>query len=316
MMTTSAEPSNLSIDFHLDRNRHILINSLVFLGIALAYCTGLTLLLLSPLGLNLLGVFCLGYSIILAAYLKHEAIHGIALPQTRWNRWLGQMLSWIDGTCYKPWQALVQEHLLHHQGKDIRPDVNFADTPRTLRQLLLLLEWAHIPATSLMVFTRLHLSELICPGFQSRRLRWVVFFRWSGFILLGWFSLKALVLYAVAYNLALAFLRFQAAFQHNEAFLTATDRARDRVGTFSLLLSEEHPWLNSFLLNFGYHNAHHQKMACPWYLLPQLDRDLFRHGEGNHILDREVLADYHRYRLLRIKTALGWQEQALSTPGA
>jgi fatty acid desaturase len=51
------------------------------------------------------------------------------------------------------------------------------------------------------------------------------------------------------------------------------DRVYEQAHTFSNPLSLRHPWVNLFVLNFGYHNAHHAKPTTPWFRLPALHRE-------------------------------------------
>ncbi len=78
-------------------------------------------------------------------------------------------------------------------------------------------------------------------------------------------------------------LRFTDAFQHTyDAFAVLEsgdipdDKVRDRdyeqANTYSNLASVGHPWLNLLLLNFPYHNAHHERPIVPWHDLPQAAR--------------------------------------------
>jgi hypothetical protein len=68
--------------------------------------------------------------------------------------------------------------------------------------------------------------------------------------------------------------------------------------------------VNLLLLNFGYHNAHHELMKCPWHSLHELDRELFSGQEVHYITLAELLANYHHYRISRIfQVKVGCDEQ-------
>ncbi len=131
------------------------------------------------------------------------------------------------------------------------------------------------------------------------------------FALLGWYSLKALLLYAVSYMIMLHALRFTDAFQHTyDAFAVLEsgeipdDKVRDRdyeqANTYSNLASVGHPWLNLLLLNFPYHNAHHERPIVPWHDLPQLHAQLFPSDYAQVLPMRKLLWGYHRDRLRRV----------------
>jgi fatty acid desaturase len=59
------------------------------------------------------------------------------------------------------------------------------------------------------------------------------------------------------------------------------------------------------MLNFGYHNAHHAMMKCPWYSLHELDRDLSSRQKIFYLTLPEILRNYHRFRVSRIFSTQG-----------
>ncbi|MGH8705187.1 MAG: fatty acid desaturase, partial [Burkholderiales bacterium] len=135
--------------------------------------------------------------------------------------------------------------------------------------------------------------------------------RGAAFALLGWISLKALLLYGASYMIMLHALRFTDAYQHTyDAFAVLEegeipdDKVRDRDyeqgNTYSNLVSFAHPWLNLLLLNFSYHNAHHERPIVPWHDLPQLHEQLFAPAYVQTIPMAELLKGYHRDRVTRI----------------
>ena len=58
-------------------------------------------------------------------------------------------------------------------------------------------------------------------------------------------------------------------------------RLYEQANTFSNFVSYQYPWLNLLYLNFGYHNAHHHDMRCPWYRLPELHQSLYGNEAKN-----------------------------------
>jgi fatty acid desaturase len=128
---------------------------------------------------------------------------------------------------------------------------------------------------------------------------------------LAWISLKAVLLYALAYMIFLTVLRFMDAFQHTyEVFASRSleaapaDPRRDLryeyENTYSNLLAERRRWLNLLVLNFPYHNAHHVRPSMPWYRLPALHHSLYGLADGQVITCRNLLASYHRHRVSRV----------------
>ena len=131
------------------------------------------------------------------------------------------------------------------------------------------------------------------------------------FAALALISVKALLLYAIAYLMFLHVLRFMDAFQHTyDVYVSRSlapapsDPRRNRyyeyAHTYSNLLSVRWPWLNLLVLNFPYHNAHHTATGVPWHQLPALHRSLYGDRDGQLIPSRTLLANYHRYRVVRV----------------
>jgi fatty acid desaturase len=65
-------------------------------------------------------------------------------------------------------------------------------------------------------------------------------------------------------------------------------------------VSTRHGWLNLLILNFGYHNAHHQRASVPWYRLPSFHRQLYGDGHLAVMPMRELLRSWHRNRVRRV----------------
>lgn len=143
------------------------------------------------------------------------------------------------------------------------------------------------------------------------RLIAIIVVRAAAFALLGWYSPKALLLYAVAYMIMLHVLRFADAFQHTyDAFAVleggeipndkVRDHAYEQANTYSNLVSVAHPALNLLLLNFSYHNAHHEKPIVAWHDLPKLHAQLFPREYVQVIPMRDLLRGHHRDRVRRV----------------
>jgi fatty acid desaturase len=302
----------------LFRSPHGLVPNVFALAYTLAgYALGIWLLTAAPWWLNALGVLLTAHTLVYAAYYIHEFAHQSIFrsPEAN-NRW-GAVMTWITGSCYAPFGALRRKHMRHHLD---RADVLTLDykallegSPRWTRKLVLALEWAYVPAVELIM----HGYVMLLPFLKSERanerprLIAVIAIRAALFALLAWVSVKALVLYAVAYAIMLHVLRFADAFQHTyDAFAVLEggeipdDKVRDRdyeqANTYSNLVSITHPALNLLLLNFAYHNAHHERPIVPWHDLPRLHDQLFPGQYRQVIPMAELLKGYHRDRIRRI----------------
>jgi fatty acid desaturase len=281
------------------------------------YALGVWLLTVGPWYLNLLGVLLTGHTLVYAAYFIHEFAHQAIFrdPEAN-NRW-GELMSFITGASYAPFQALRRKHMRHHID---RADVVTFDykawlrrSPPWVTRLVLALEWAYITAVEFVMHGYVMLLPFLKPERRAQRGRvlGMLAVRVAAFAALGWYAPKALVLYAVAYMVMLHALRFTDAFQHTyDAFAVLeggeipADKLRDRdyeqANTYSNLVSVAHPWLNLLLLNFSYHNAHHERPIVPWHDLPKLHAQLFPADYVQVIPMRELLRRYHRDRLKRI----------------
>jgi fatty acid desaturase len=146
---------------------------------------------------------------------------------------------------------------------------------------------------------------------ERRHVLLVLAARLAFFTALALISVKAVLLYALAYVLFLTVLRFMDAFQHTyEVYASlsldaaAPDPRRnlryEYENTYSNLVGERWWWLNLLVLNFPYHNAHHVRPGAPWHRLPTLHRALYGRKDGQVITCRQLLRSYHRHRVARV----------------
>ncbi len=267
------------------------------------------------LALNVIGVLACVHTMVLASYLVHEAAHYTLFASPKGNQWAGEWVSFIAGGCYASFARIRHMHLRHHRD---RADVTCFDLKALLlahpglTRTLQALEWAYIPATEMLM----HLQIVWRPLFVASQRKYLprslgmLLLRGALFALLAAWSLKALVLYALAYLLLLHVLNFFDAFHHtfdqyfvdeNEPVpMGGRDRAYEQAHTFSNLVSVRFPLLNLLTLNFGYHNAHHDRAAVPWYRLPALHRELYGDAALSVMPLHELLRTWHRHRVRRV----------------
>lgn len=295
-------------------------NTLALAYTLIGYPTGVWLMTVSPWWLNLVGLLLTGHTLVYAAYYIHEFAHQSIFRSPKANNRWGTVMTWITGSCYATFDALRRKHMRHHLD---RADVVTLDyqallerSPRWVQRAVLGLEWAYVPAVELIMHGYVMLLPFLKVDRANERPRLIatIIARVVLFALLGWYSLKALVLYAIAYMIMLHVLRFADAFQHTyDAFAVLeggdipNDKVRDRdyeqANTYSNLASLSHPALNLLLLNFPYHNAHHERPIVPWHELPKLHAQLFPADYRQVIPMVELLKGYHRDRLRRILSA-------------
>ncbi len=281
------------------------------------HLAGLALLTVTSPGLNALGVLLTMHSMVIAAYLIHEAAHMTLFLEQRHNRYTGELMAWICGASYASFDRIRHFHLRHHRD---RADVARFDykillrrLPAPLRGVVYALEWAYVPAIELLMHYQLLVRPFTNPAEASRRARVIVVLasRVALFGALYAMSPRALACYALAYLFFLTVMNFFDAFHHTfdqyfvaeddeRVSMEGKDRIYEQANTYSNVVSVRWPWLNLLTLNFGYHNAHHQRAGTAWHRLPALHRELY--GDDTHQLLPlgELLRTFHRNRLRRI----------------
>ena len=288
------------------------------LGVTLlGWPAGIAMLVAPAWWLNVAGMLLVTLSLIWSAYYIHEFAHQAIFSSPRANERWGTLMSWINGSCYASFDDMRRKHMRHHVE---RADVITFDmqgflrrAPAWFRQSVLALEWAYIPAVELIMHGFVMVLPFRDPDRRAQRLRIALTFlvRTAFWLALAWLSLKAVLLYAVSYMVFITVLRFADCFQHTyDAYPIAnnapipTDKVRDRTyeqqNTFSNVVGLDSFWLNLIWLNFGYHNAHHERPIVPWHQLPALHRKLFADTDPQVIPVHELLRSFHRNRVTRV----------------
>jgi fatty acid desaturase len=300
----------------LDRVRGAWPNVAVIAYTLIGWPLGIWLLARPDVWCNGLGVLLTAHTLVYSAYLIHDCAHHAVFATAKRNDRLGVMLSWINGACLANYSRLKRKHLRHHSDRldvvtfDYRAALHRA--PAWLRRSALALEWAYVPSVEFLMRGMI-VAEPFSSGTRRERIRLVLFLgvRVALFAALAWTSLKAALLYALAYTIFLTVLRFMDAFQHTyEVFVSRSleaapaDPRRDLryeyQNTYSNLIAERWGWPNVLVLNFPYHNAHHVRPSMPWHRLPALHASLYGARDPQVITCRELLGSYHRHRVARI----------------
>ena len=288
------------------------------LAYALAgYAGGLALMATASWPWALAATLWFAHALIVAAYLFHEFAHGTIFTKPEANTRGGVLMTWLTGSCYARYEHLRRKHMRHHVD---RADVISLDTkallqsaPAWVRRAVLALEWAYVPAVELLMHAYVVAQPFLDPVRRADRGRVIAILlvRWSAFAALGYFAPRALLLYGIAYLVMVSVLRFADAFQHTydayaipDSAPVPPDRVRDKAyeqaHTYSNLASLRWPWLNLMLLNFPYHNAHHEKPTAPWYRLAGLHRELYGAHPVQVVPMAKLLLPFHRHRVKRV----------------
>ena len=297
----------------------ILPNSLAFGFALVGYALGVLMLFSGNWLINALGVLLTAQSLIISAYLVHEFSHWSIFKTPETNRRWGIIMSWINGSCYSTFEEIRSKHMHHHVDRADVLTFNvqhlMRDMPSFARNLIKLLEWIYIPALEILMHFLVIILPFIKPEWHYKRMRLmsIMLIRAPLFILMAWFSVKAWLLYLLAYGIMLTSLRFADAFQHTyDVFLQSDgkiadgklrDRTYEQANTFSNLTSLQYPWLNLLFLNFPYHNAHQEKPIVPWHQLPQLHQQLFGDTTLLPVIPMsKLLKAYHLLRVTRLQS--------------
>lgn len=291
-----------------------------YYGIALlyvvsTYSAGLWGIFSDSIAINIAGTALLAHGMIIAAYLIHECGHNLVFHRARNNARFGALLSWVCGACYGTYEDIRYKHFRHHVDNDdvvwFDYDQFFDDHPRTTSAIRAL-EFFYVPAHDLLMHGVMILTSFVIPQRRNQRARnvSVILVRGALFILVALISLKAALLYVLAYLVLVHVLRFADSVQHDYPYNTTLfetansprkgDKAWEQEHTFSNILSLRFPTLNLLTLNFGYHNAHHADMNLPFYRLPALHAELTDNDPERVIPFSAQLSLYHRNRVGRV----------------
>jgi fatty acid desaturase len=291
-------------------------NILAILYTFLGWGLGVYFLTSPHAALNAIGVLLTAHTLIYSGYLIHECVHHAVFEGVRANDQLGILLSWLNGACLADYQRLKKKHLRHHADRldvvtfDYRAALKSA--PGWAQRCLLALEWSYVPAVELMMRGMIIAYPFYYGTPASRaRLLTLLGIRVLFFVALALISVKAVLLYALAYLLFLQILRFLDAFQHTYDVFPSQSLAPAPVdpkrtrryeyeNTYSNLLSGRWRWVNLLVLNFPYHNAHHERAGESWFRLPSLHRNLYGARDQQVVTCRELARSYHRHRVARV----------------
>jgi fatty acid desaturase len=306
----------------------VMPNVLALSFVLLGYPIGIACLTQSFWIFNILGFLLTLVSLIWSAYFIHEFAHQAIFKTPIANARWGTAMSWINGSCYARFDDMRKKHMRHHieRADVVSFDVkNFLlAAPSWQRHTVLALEWAHFPAVEFLMR-----GFVFCQPFRTNntnstkstnhslvrteRIRVVctAIVRFSAWALLGWWSPKALLLYFLAYTAFVIALRFADCFQHTyDAYPViddtpipadkVRDKAYEQANTFSDVVGLQSTWLNLVWLNFGFHNAHHERPTLPWYRLPSYHREIYSADYAQVITIGELLRSFHINRVKRI----------------
>lgn len=292
--------------------------SLLAIGYAVGgWACGIACLLSAHPPLEVAGVVLVAHALVTSAYVIHESAHGAMFRSAPANEAAGILMTWINGACIARFDRLRHKHLRHHVDRADVVSFDYrawlARRPRFVSRVVVALEWAHVPAVEFIMRGSVVASAFApgAPRGAGPRMIAVLACRLALVAALASVSLRAALLYGLAYLLFIHVLRFLDAFQHTyevvelpagaERIPPAARRTRDyeHANTYSNLLTDSR-LANLLVLNFAFHNAHHARPAVPWYRLPRLHAELYGPTETQVLPFRGLLLAYHRHRVARV----------------
>lgn len=311
-MDTTAVP--LSRSLFRDREAAF-ANTTMLLWVSIGWLLSFALMGNAALLVNIIGVLLCTHTMVLAAYLIHEAAHQTLFATRGANLAVGEGMNFIAGSAYASFERIRHMHIRHHVDRADLSCFDFKGLLQrrpALRRALEVMEWGYIPATEILMHLQVVWRPFFVPSQRSHlpRSLLMLLVRCTLLVLLGLWSLKALALYCVAVIAQLHVLNFFDAFHHTfEQYFVAAeqpvpmqgrDQAYEQANTYSNLISTRFPCLNLLTLNFGYHNAHHQRASVPWYRLPAYHRSLYGERSTAVMPVLDLLRTWHRNRVRRV----------------
>jgi fatty acid desaturase len=303
----------------LFRDRQDALAHTLILSVTAAAWLGSFRLMASGNGLvDAAGTILCAYSMVLAAYLIHEAAHQTLFAGRRANQIAGESLNFIAGSAYASFERIQHMHIRHHVDRVDLTCFNFKGLMQNhpaVRRVLQALEWAYVPATELLMHSQVVARPFFASSQRCHLPRVVVMLILRVGLLAWLWSLapRAVALYAVAVVLQLHVLNFFDAFHHTfeqhvvlpdqPVPMQGRDRAYEQANTYSNVVSLRHPWLSALVLNFGYHNAHHHRPSVPWWRLPALHRQIYGTDCSAVMPLTELIYTWHRNRVKRVFAA-------------
>lgn len=292
----------------------VMPNSLAIAYVLIGHGIGLVAITASNIWVNLAGALLVANTLILSAYLIHELAHSLIFRTRQNNTRLGELLMWLCGASYASFERVRVMHMRHHAD---RADVSCFDhesftrkSPLWLKRMIFVAEWLHLPAVELIMHLQVMFRPFIDKSYAYQRMRVIAtgISRVTFFVVLFTVAPWSLLFYGVAYLFFLKALFLAEAFAHTYEMYVVShhnekvpkngrDAEYDRHHTYSNVVSRRFRWLNLYNLNFGYHNAHHDKPATPWYRLPRVQSELYADDSAQYLPYREVMRSFHRNRV-------------------
>lgn len=262
------------------------------------------------------GTISLSLSMLLSWYLSHDCAHLLVFKAKKYNDFLGELLSWINGLAYFRFHEYRKDHLRHHLEQVDLAGVNVSKVlsklPYPCGKITIFLEQCYIP----IIFFIIKIHNII-GVIQSKNISYIIRVILVGLVsllFLFWLAIThwwSPFLYFFAVIIRIHSVRFVDAFQHSYVQIDPSNRNKpqdklyEQKNTFSYPVARQFKFLNLIILNFGFHNAHHAVPGCPWYNLPKINEIILNYkitekgslkinGEPHYVRFSELIYCYHK----------------------
>ena len=176
-------------------------NGAVFLFTLIGFPLGILLLFSSLWIVNILGVLLTAEAMIISAYMLHELAHWSIFKSPKVNERWGNVMAWINGSCYSTFKEIRDKHIHHHVDRADVLTFNvqhlMRDMPAGARNFIKVLEWAYIPALEILMHFLVIILPFVKPEWHHKRLRLlsIIVIRGALLFLMAYISIKAWLLY-------------------------------------------------------------------------------------------------------------------------
>jgi hypothetical protein len=145
----SSANSIFNIERHFRDKEGVKYNLMAFGFTFIGYLMGVMWLFSNHFILNILGVLLTAEALIISAYLLHEFSHYSIFKTPQMNALWGNIMSWMNGSCYGTFEEIRNKHMRHHIDRadvvsfDMRRFIE--NLPTFFKAIVKALEWLYIP---------------------------------------------------------------------------------------------------------------------------------------------------------------------------
>lgn len=262
-----------------------------------------------------------------SSFLHHDFAHGSFFQRDtvrhykKLNEWFGSVNLWINGGCYFTFQELRSQHVGHHTTKVDYEVIDQNQFEPYQLNILKACEYMYVPLNFYIMKVR-----AVCAVFwHQKRLNsmprtvTIIVIRALALLFIARMNknggiyclIWTLLGYFFSKNIAIHVLRFGDVFSHSydiyalDSKLKPAHKEYDMERTYTIMFPWYMKWFEClYMLNFNYHNAHHNNTSIPWYSLPtfhnMIDNYTCLNRKEFEISFFDAIYQYHTKRVARV----------------